>query len=273
MNPNPFSGPFGLYQVGNSLTNDSVPDAYLAADMAATLATGYHIRSGSGLVFIVANPNDVTLELGGVWDVALPAVVRNFFPFEPYPQFTNTTLQEQMAFMTLVASVESGPSVDPRYFVYCAWPGITECGGDYTAYFNEPVPNTDGTLVVLKKQFFYNFYDRILAQRSNTFIVPIGMVMEAFDREAKAGRVPDGVTSVFDLYRDDLHLGDAGHFLAACTKMSTLLRRAPQSTAVTRNRYRLNHLGAKLTDQMADYIERLVWRALSTEPRSGVPQS
>ena len=93
-----------LYTIGNSLTNDMVPEgvAALAVDSGVPTTVGFHIRATSSLTYIVANPGDVTFTLGGAWDSALRTTAWDHVTMQPYRGTGSTLASEKAAMKTLI---------------------------------------------------------------------------------------------------------------------------------------------------------------------------
>ncbi len=57
-------------------------------------------------------------------------------------------------------------------------------------------------------------------------LVRVGHAMAALEAEMKAGKVP-GYTTVWQLYKDGIHLSETGSYLVGCVYFAHLLRQSP----------------------------------------------
>lgn len=56
--------------------------------------------------------------------------------------------------------------------------------------------------------------------------------MAAMDEEMKAGHVP-GYTTIYQFYKDGIHLNEPGSYLVGCTFFAALLKQSPKGPAST----------------------------------------
>src|SRR5262245_43676519 len=108
-----------LYVIGNSLTNDMVPDGVetIAGDSGHSLTAGFHIRAAATVNYIVSNPGDVTYSRPANFDVALRGQAWDFVTFQPYPGDGSTLGSDVAAIRHLIDLNESGPSGSTSYFI------------------------------------------------------------------------------------------------------------------------------------------------------------
>lgn len=263
------------YQLGNSLTEDSsfAGCQRLAADARRYLSPCHFIRGGATLDYILNNPNDPTYTQGGLWPAALPARPRNVFTFQSYPPGTgaSTLGLDQAAIEAFVASILSGPSQGQRYFLYAAWPRQTATGGDYQAFWTQPVINAANTTTLLAAQYFDHLYSNLSAV-TPLFLMPIGECLYELDILARDGQLP-GIATINDFYRDDNHMGQCGRFVAGLVSTLCTFRVPVAASAATVAFYAGLGGGATLTDALAEDITASVVSTLQNEPRSGFPDT
>jgi hypothetical protein len=94
-----------MFSVGNSLTLDCCGASAIAAfdaSLGNSLVQQEHIRLGSALDYMVANPQD--FQAGLRWNQALPSQRWDFLAVEPYPSATSTLATDLQAIRTLIAA-------------------------------------------------------------------------------------------------------------------------------------------------------------------------
>ena len=92
-------------------------------------------------------------------------------------------------------------------------------------------------------------------------LVPVGHVMNALHTQMKAGQVP-GYTSIYQFYKDGIHLNEAGSYLVGCTYFATLLQQSPVGLPTA-------PYGA-IPPALAEIIQKTVWQVVTAHPDSGV---
>lgn len=261
------------YMVGNSLTEDTGVvfngPQNIASDLKFAMPSGYHVLHSESLTDIVAAPGSFSEVLPSQWNIALPALARDALCFEPYP--TGATLgSEATAAQALVASMQSGPSVNPKFFVYGSWPATTSFNPGYQDYWAGAVVDADSTPYTQQLAAVNAVYRRLQTAlgASNIWVIPAGDVLNQIDVLARAGSIP-GVATVADLYRDTEHLGDVGKYAIGCTVFSTLFRQQANShgNPATLARYTFSQ-GPTLTPTIAAQMEAIAWAVVSADPRA-----
>ncbi len=92
-------------------------------------------------------------------------------------------------------------------------------------------------------------------------IIPVGDIMNELHQQMKAGKVP-GYSSIFQLYKDGIHLNDAGSYLVGCAFFATLYGESPVG---------LPPEPYKVTDsKLAEIIQQTVWKVVSQHPLAGI---
>jgi hypothetical protein len=97
--------------------------------------------------------------------------------------------------------------------------------------------------------------------KKKPLLVPVGHVMNALHVEMKAGRVP-GYTSIYQLYKDGIHLNEAGSYLVGCTYFATLLKQSPVGLP--------NAPYGRIEAALAETIQKTVWQVVLAHPEAGV---
>jgi len=92
-------------------------------------------------------------------------------------------------------------------------------------------------------------------------MVPVGHVMYELDQQMKAGQVP-GYKTVWEVYKDGIHLDNVGSYIVACTFFATLYRENPEG--LTTEPY------GDIDPKVAEVIHDAVWKVVSTHELAGV---
>lgn len=261
-----------LYAIGNSLTNDSYPDGMqaLALDAGLSLNVGYHIRSSASLTYMVAFPADVTLYRPATHDVALVDQAFDAVALQPYNGLGSPTYaSERGAIITLIERVLQANRAATVFYLYSAWPNLVDTGGDFNAYWQRPC-GVDPQAQPIQSRACY---DALLSDlrsyfgnRASVRVIPVGDVLARIDRDAKAGLIP-GITDMNALYRDQIHMGEVGRFVAASTVIATLFQQQPVSGAAL-SMFQFNDGVAQLTPTLASQLEGIIWSLVAADERT-----
>lgn len=263
-----------IYSIGNSLTNDMVPDyvPVLAQDSSIQqLTVDYHIRAGSSMSYMVANPGDVTFFRPLVWNAALISTNQQyaFVTMEPYLGADLSTLtSESNAMAQVVNTTLSGASSHAHFYIYEAWPNQADTAGNYSSYWMQPaIAGLEQTTQT--RQFYDRLLDRLNTQFNGVVsfrVVPIGDVFAKIDQLSRAGQLT-GLTNISECYRDALHMGDVGRYVAAATLIATIYQRRP-SAGLAVSYYQFNQGTARLTTELANQLLDVVWSVVSADDRT-----
>lgn len=219
------------------------------------------MRGGEGLTFILDNPSDITDDTPSPWNVALPANDYDALLLEPY--ITDTPANAATSFVTLVAAAKSASSA--RKFIYETWPQTANYSPGYQDYWNA---TPSGSAFTQQLASYTALYATLQADYgSNLWVIPAGSVFNAIDVAARAGQIA-GVSTVADLHRDTIHMGDVGQFVANCTVFSTLFKRQAQPSARTLALYQTGSGSVILTGALMLQLAALVWSVVSADTRA-----
>ena len=102
-------------------------------------------------------------------------------------------------------------------------------------------------------------------------LVPGGRAMAALYDRIEAGGLP-GITSIQDLFADDIHLTDTGWYFIAMVQYATIFRRSPVGLpAATTNRF-----GQAISPPPAGAVpvmQEIAWQVVLSDPLAGVAAS
>ena len=261
------------YHIGNSLTWDMLPWGLsaMASEAGKSHQTGYHITSGQDLTYIWNNPTDTTYTNAfGEHVNALPSNHWDFVTIQPFYK-TGSTLGSDLTMITrFIDATLAGPSVDPTFFIYAAWPGLPI---HYPTTWNQSVANDADQQTLHNRDYFTHLYDNVTTHYSDSvdvFVIPIGEVIFRLDQEFKEGKAP-GYWNARDLYRDFRHLtNDVGRFIAATTVYATMFREDPTGLDRPAGFYPYPSGDSALTDEFRTYLQRTVWDVVSQHPDTGI---
>lgn len=252
-----------LYQIGNSLTNDSQPNAIrlMAETYGLDWTRGYHIRNASTIRQIYLNPipsNDAS-EPGPTWEEALPGNDWNALVLQPHNQNANTMETDVSYALQFVADSKSdGRNLETQLYIYSTWPTLSAGWSNWLG----PVDNELTQPTIHRQQFFQHVAGRLAETLEKpVYVIPAGDVLYRVIQEVDSGNMPN-LTSVADLYRDDIHLGNYGRLTAASTVLATVAGINPVGLPTT-----------QFTSGEADTvlrIQQLAWDVVANHPYSGV---
>lgn len=135
------------------------------------------------------------------------------------------------------------------------------------------LPDPDGWLARLDADLQALWTDGVLTpamRRSGQpiYLIPAGQVMAAVTRAAESGAIP-GMTRRQELFSDDIHLNDTGHYLVALTHYATLYHRDP--TGLPHALTRADGTAATpMAPQTARALQQLVWATVPRYVATGI---
>ena len=258
-----------LYGIGNSLTVDASLNwglRHAASYHGHTLDAHVHIRSGSSLQTIYENPGDANPGYAGkwgLWDQALPARRWDFVSLQPFNDHFDGGVDAAVAMIDLARA--NPANSDTTFLIYQNYPRIGrdengELTGDFRYLFAErpfsgdPTDNSGRTL-----DFFDEFFD------ADVRLVPAGEVLLAITDRIEAGTMP-GLTSVGDLYRDEVHLSGKGRYAVTATFAATLFGVSPEGGPALAGPY--GDGGGPLPLDLREAIQQAAWDVVSTHPNA-----
>jgi hypothetical protein len=114
--------------------------------------------------------------------------------------------------------------------------------------------------------------DGIMAARSGVvvYVVPAGQALAALHDRIAAGEVP-GLSSIDDLFSDDIHMNDAGNFFVALVQFATIYRRSPIGLTTTITREFGGNYETPGPDT-ARVMQEVAWATVLANPRSGASE-
>ncbi len=250
-----------VYFIGNSVTDTVRYDALvkLAAARGVKLEVGRTMIPGAPLEWIYTHPNDgFQQEPYGRWNKALTEFAWDAVSLQPFDRHLHgkNDAGKDLGDVALIkewAEMAAQKNPEVQIYIYARWPRVTSGGksadfdkndfdpakpgsgndlskvDDFTARWETPYSggwdNTNETRA---------YFDQLLAElrtetpflRKPIQLVPVGHVMNALHQKMKTGSVP-GYTSIHQLYKDGIHLNEAGPYLVGCTYFAMLMKQSP----------------------------------------------
>jgi len=246
------------YFIGNSLTWDSQPlgVAAIANSFGFDQTVGHHIRCGSPLNAIIADPSDICVDS-----------IEEFGTFiQPHPSatFNPTLLSDETSILTFInTALTNGANSDTTFYIYSAWPRIANFETDWTS----AVADVDTTPTIYAREYFEHLFNRVTAATSaKVALIPVGEVLYELDQRMEAGEFP-GFTDIAQFYRDGLHLTvDLGRYTAGLTTFATLFETDPTGSTKPAGFYGED---SAFSPAIYSAIQGAVWDVVSANPYSG----
>jgi hypothetical protein len=104
--------------------------------------------------------------------------------------------------------------------------------------------------------------------RKKMLLIPAGQALGALNDTIQAAKAP-GLTSISDVYADDIHLNDMGNYFVACVWYATIYKRSP--VGLTRDIS--NEWGTPFKTPsmaLATVMQRIAWDVVQKTPGTGV---
>lgn len=283
--------PLRVYFIGNSVTDTIQYSAFaeLAESQNQPIVWGRHMIPGAPLEWIHSHPDSGFMqEPFGHYPKALGEFAWDAVSLQPFDRHLRSGKDSDdrgdhgdVAMIRDFAkrAVQRNPEV--QLYIYARWPRITVDGKGLDFDKNDYDPKRPGSGADLSSADSYasrwnadytggwdntnetrDYFDQLLSEVNSQApflnrpakIVPVGEVMYELDRKMIAGEVP-GYSSVYQLYRDGIHLGELGSYLVACTYYATLTKRSP--VGLTTQPY------GDLDAAIAEIIQQVAWEVVS----------
>jgi hypothetical protein len=288
---------FRVYFIGNSVT-DTVRYgelAKLAAARDVKLAWGRTMIPGAPLEWIYTHPNDgFRQEPFGTWSNALKRFAWDAISLQPFDRHLHGKDKEgrdlgDVALIKEFAAMAAKQNPDVQVYVYARWPRVTTGGksvkfdkndydptkpgsgndlskvDDYTARWLSPYKRGAWDSSNETKDYFHTLLAEVRKEatflKKPPLLVPVGHVMNELHIAMKAGRVP-GYTSIYQFYKDGIHLNEPGSYVVGCTFFATLLKQSPEGLPTAPY--------GKIEPALAKVIQSTVWNVVRTLPEAGV---
>jgi hypothetical protein len=192
------------------------------------------------------------------------------------------------ALIPRLAKMAAAKNPGVQIYLYARWPRVTQKGKSVSFDKNDYDPARPGSGNDLSQVDDYlarweakytggwdatnetrDYFDALLREvrqatpelRKPVLLVPVGHVMADLHAQMKAGKVP-GWTSIYQFYKDGIHLNEPGSYAVGCTYFATLLQQSP--VGLPAEPY------GKITPELAAMIQQTAWRVVSAHPDAGL---
>lgn len=101
--------------------------------------------------------------------------------------------------------------------------------------------------------------------------IPAGQAMGALYDEIEKGNIPD-LASIRNVFQDDIHLNDIGHYFIACVMYATVYKKSPVGlTNKAKNQW--GNFFDSPSPELAKKMQEIAWKTVVDYPYSGVGNS
>jgi len=279
-----------VYYIGNSVT-DTIryqPLAELAATRDVKIEWGRHMIPGAPLEWLHGHRDEGFREKPyGGWHDALTGFAWDAVSFQPFDRsFTATNKAGEavgdLDIITAWSKLAAEKNPDVRILVYARWPRMRSEGKPFNFDKDDYDPSKPGNGYDLSKLDAWSScweagYDPATSKGSNESreyfeklhaavvgttkflkrpaeLVRVGHAMAALDAKMEAGEVP-GHTTMWQLYRDGIHLNENGSYLVGCVYFATLLRENPAGLPTTSY--------GSVDPNLAPLLQQIAWEVSS----------
>lgn len=271
-----------VYYIGNSVTDALQYKKF--ADIARTknirIEWGRHMIPGAPLQWIWEHPQDGFSEKPfGFYSNALANFEWDIVTLQPFDRQLKSDLRYIQQFIDLALT----KSPQCRFFLYSRWPRMTIGGKSVRFNQNDYDPNQrgsgrpsledlddwqqrwlakytgqwDGTNE--SRDYFLQLLREVRAANPSLAdrvrLIPVGDVMAQLDLRMRDGKVP-GSRSIWQFYKDGIHMAPNGSYVVACTFFAALTGLSPEG---------LPHEPYGVEDAaLARLIQATAWEIVST---------
>jgi hypothetical protein len=285
-----------VYYIGNSVTDTIryAPFVQLAQSRGISVTWGRHMIPGAPLEWLYAHPNDGFREepFGG-WPRALREFAWDVVSLQPFDRHLhgNNDHGEDVGDVPLIgklARLAAAKNPDVQVYIYARWPRVTVAGKSVPFDKNDFDPTKPGSGNDLSKVDDYtqrwqakytggwdatnetrDYFETLLREvrqitpdlRKPVLLVPVGHTLADLHGQMKAGQIP-GWTSIYQFYKDGIHLNEPGSYAVACVYFATLFKQSPDGLPSAPY--------GTIAPALAQAIQRTAWRVVRAHPESGV---
>jgi hypothetical protein len=292
---NPAPKTLRAFFIGNSVTDTIRYDQLgeLVASRGHKYEHGRHMIPGSPLFLLwdaSEKNNGFKVDKFGYSQQALTSFAWDAVSFQPFDRGIFDAKEGDLTIINRYIKLAQAKNPDTQFYIYARWPRMYEGGKGASFDKNDYDPTKPGSGADVSKIDDYakqwtrtfneggwwdgsnetrNFFETLLIEvrksnptlKKKPLIIPVGEAMNDINVLMKEGKIP-GYTTIYNFYRDGIHLNEPGSYLVACTFYATMLRESPVG---------LPSEPYGVTDKkLAEAIQRSVWKTVTTYPYSGV---
>lgn len=161
-----------------------------------------------------------------------------------------------------------------RFFVFEAWPDLQSGRPDYDPE-DKGDPDTGipwRERIDFSRQFYLKMIDHVNARRNSgpkANLVPGGAMFGRIHDDMAAGRAPNGLNRIEDVFHDTIHPNIKGRYAMACLMYACLFRRDPRGMPVVTADIHGNPY-ERVPPKQAAYFQTRAWEIARAEPQTGL---
>lgn len=262
--------------LGHSLVNFHTPNMVNKLSMAATKNFSYDANIGIGSN-LQNHWNNPTTGQGSFWNSTLPTggfenfIITEAVPLVPHLQWSSTYRYTDSLYQF---ALQDNPNI--QYYIYETWHCTSSGNGTTSGQGGFPCDWDAGSTVAWRDRLttdlvhWESIADSMNLIHSNEMlIIPAGQAMGRLYDSIVANNVP-GITSMDQLFLDDIHLSYSGIYFIACVMYGVIHKESP----VGLPNQLTDEWGILYTDyptaQQAEIMQRIAWSTLCDYARDGV---
>lgn len=263
-----------ILSVGNSLSADLRSQGgveLLSSNEPRPILHDYHIKCGSSLTSIVANPSSTCLPplCWGLYQDAFRSTKLDYVTFQP---FQGATIRDEIqSIKTLAQQLRSNPiNSNSKILIYATAPYQSE--GAFLQSWNRVGFQLDSKFQS-SKQTFDLILSEVRATVPNVELLPAAHIMAAIAEQLLV--TPDsvpGLSSPTEFYRDDIHASNSGRFIEGIALYSAVYEKSSEGLPLNWT-YQLPDYGHTLNDPNGILeVQKTAWRISQAYGGSSVPE-
>lgn len=260
-----------IYLIGNSVTDAINYDGFetMALSRGNTHIWGRSMTPGAPLEYLWHNAPSFSKDPFGPHTNALPNYTWDAITLQPFDRsIFGTNGDLAMANNFINEAKTKSPGV--QFYIYSRWPRTPNSKAPNDASLTADVweqcwqgtySNSQPTET---RQFFIDLVDTLRGANTDVnpiCIIPVGDVFSALNEKMKNGNL-SGLTKIWDVYSDGIHLNGIGAFIAATTFYATIYKQDPRGIPVPLQYGAIN-------PAIADSIQKTVYEVVFFHPLSG----
>jgi len=260
-----------VYMLGHSLVNFDLPAMFDGLANDANISHEYAVQVGIG-ANLNYNWNNYSSTQGDPYTIELPKGIYDaFIMTEAVPLLNHTTWSETDVYLANFYNYAKTHNSNTNVYLFETW-HCTDSGTPAGCEWddNDGMPwrdRLDSDLAIWEG--LVNDFNT--ASNGDMLIVPGGQAMALLYDDIAAGTTPD-LTSINDVFSDNIHLTDIGNYYMACVYFACIYGQSPEG--LTNQTY--NQWGGAYnvpSIELATRLQQLAWQTVINYPLSGVSLS
>lgn len=251
--------PLKVYLIGNSLTDELKYDDWIEFVTAAghPAVYGRKMIPGAPISWHMSHPKDGFATKFGYPDEAFASHPWDVLTLQPF-----TGAEREIPAAIHYAKLMWASRPDARVYLYAQWPNRSNPDWQ-DAWINEKRPSYDAVFTGLR--------EAVPEKADRTFMIPVGHAFHRLEKKIQLGLVP-GLSSIWDLYSDNVHVSNIGSYLVALGFYATLFETSPMGLPI--GNYGpvpgSSEDAFEIDAELARILQETTWEAVTGHPHSGV---